>query len=447
MAEFLRDIAAKYRFEDIRRDVFVTRFHPQNKRRRNQVLAEEVYRNGEVVDRGQSFQYQLSEICRTLQDNGCPIISTTRGQRPEGQRSPWEQAFDWLWEEKYHNWLSERRMIIPEVRRVLEERECYQALLQPGALVRIQAPENMGKTRLLKKVIEQITEQGYRHLIFDFKLLEYSVFSDISKFSQCFCAGVAHKLDLSNQLDEYWDDYLACNLNSTMYFQNYLLTQDTNPLVLMLKNVDKVFEHPEIAADFCGLLRGWHDQARSGDRSSEIWQRLRIVISHSTDLYSCLNIRSSPLSNVGVFIELHDFTLEQVQDLAQQCGLTWDANQVRQLMDMVAGRPKLIDDALKNIAQGKITLEEFVQTVATERGIYSHYLRDLLGRVQRNQDLVSALREVVISSKPIQLEPIQASKLYSMGLVKRESNFYVIPSCELYRQYFSHVLNLYACIN
>ena len=52
---------------------------------------------------------------------------------------------------------------------------------------------------------------------------------------------------------------------------------------------------------------------------------------------------------------------------------------------------------------------------------------------------MQALTRVVLSPNPVELEPVQAFKLQSMGLV-RGQNHGVIPSCTLYRQYFSDCL-------
>ncbi len=43
------------------------------------------------------------------------------------------------------------------------------------------------------------------------------------------------------------------------------------------------------------------------------WQRLRLIIVHSKEVYIPLNINQSPF-NVGLGIELPEFNLEQVKD-------------------------------------------------------------------------------------------------------------------------------------
>lgn len=80
---------------------------------------------------------------------------------------------------------------------------------------------------------------------------------------------VGRQLKLENQLNDYWDsDILGSNDNCTVYFEEYLLTEIDNPVVLALDNVDKIFVYTEVIEDFFGMLRSWHEKAKI----LEIWQ-------------------------------------------------------------------------------------------------------------------------------------------------------------------------------
>jgi DNA-binding CsgD family transcriptional regulator len=342
---------------------------------------------------------------------------------------------------KYHNQQTnniDKRQLYIE--RVPDEDRCYQEIIKPGGLVRIKAPEGFGKTSFLENLIYRVRTLDYRSLSIDFNIsADRETFSNLHRFSRSFCAVISRELNLPNKLDEYWDEMLSCNYNVTTYFQKYLLVESSNPLVLALNHVDKVFEHP-IAIDFCNLLRGWHDRARSGEHTSEIWQRLRLIVVHSTDVYRSLNISSSPLANVGTIIQLPEFTAAQVIDLAGRYELDWNATEVERLMELVGGHPYLVDVALKNIAGDVISLEEFLKTASTESGIYSNYLRRLLEQIKEHPELVTALNKAVTASQPVRLEPVETFKLYGMGLINLEGNSSKFR-CQLYRQYFSDRLD------
>jgi hypothetical protein len=112
-------------------------------------------------------------------------------------------------------------------------------------------------------------------------------------------------------------------VSCTTYFQAYLLEQIDSPLALALDEVDRIFQYPAIAKDFFPLLRTWHEEAKN----LEMWQQLRVVVAHSTEVYIPLKINQSPF-NVGLPVELLEWNQKQVQDLARCHGLDWSADQV-----------------------------------------------------------------------------------------------------------------------
>jgi len=314
------------------------------------------------------------------------------------------------------------------------ESDCYQEILQPGALIRIKAPQQMGKTWLMEKLLEQVALQGYRTVSLSLKLADSRIhFTNLDKFLRWLCTNASRQLGLLSHLDDYWDEEgLGSKVSCTTYVEEYLLGQADTPLVLCLDDVDLVFPYPEIYEDFFALLRSWHEKAKS---RKNLWTRLRLVVIHSTEVYIRLNLDQSPF-NVGVPIELLEFSQQQVQDLAQQHGLDWDAAQVKQLMKMVEGYPYLVQQALTHIkTHQNTTLDELLATAATESGIYGNHLRHRLLNLQQHPELTLALKEVVTATGSVRLEPIQAYKLHSLGLVKLQGNE-VIPRCSLYRQYF-----------
>ncbi|HEY9711119.1 MAG TPA: AAA-like domain-containing protein, partial [Oculatellaceae cyanobacterium] len=238
---------------------------------------------------------------------------------------------------------------------------CYETILQPGALIRIKASKQMGKTSLMARILQQARAQELKTVTLSLQLADATVFTDLTRFLQWFCAIVTRSLGLPNQLAEYWDDIFGSNYNCTDYFESYLLAEIDSPVVLALDEVDVVFNYPEIATDFFGLLRTWYEKAKYGDESSIIWQKMRLLVVHSTEVYIPLNINQSPF-NVGLSVELPEFTREQVQDLANRHELDWTVEQVERLMALVGGNPYLVQVALHHISGENITLDQLLET-------------------------------------------------------------------------------------
>ncbi|HEY9800773.1 MAG TPA: AAA-like domain-containing protein [Leptolyngbyaceae cyanobacterium] len=310
------------------------------------------------------------------------------------------------------------------------ESRCYEEIFKPGSLIRIKAPRQMGKTSLMARILHQASQQNYLTVPLTFQLADGKVFADLDKFLRWFCASVGRRLRIPNKLTDYWDEIFGSKDNCTAYFEEYLLTEINQPLVLGLDKVDCVFDYPKIAADFFGLLRAWHEDGKN----REIWKKLRLVVVHSTEVDIPLNINQSPF-NVGLPIELREFNSQQVLDLAKRHGLNWSLTQVEQLMSMIGGHPYLVRVALYQIARKDITLDSLLETAPTEAGLYGDHLRLHLLKLEEHPELAAAMKKVVAASSPVRLESREWFKLQSMGLLKLQGND-VMPRCNLYRQYF-----------
>jgi transcriptional regulator with XRE-family HTH domain len=316
------------------------------------------------------------------------------------------------------------------VERDFIESECYKTILQPGALIRVLAPRRMGKSSLMARILQTATEQHYQTVIIDFQLADREIFQDLDKFLRWFCANVGLGLQLSNQIAEYWDELFGSQVSCKMYFEQYLLPSATQPIVLALDDIDRLFAYPKLAGDFFGLLRTWHEEAKNRD----IWRKLRLVVLHSTEMYIPLSANKSPF-NVGLAIKLPPFDNDQVQNLASRQGLNWPAFSTEQLTAFVNGNPYLVRVALYQIGRGEVTLEQVLQASAISEGIYSDHLQRELWHLQQEPELLAAFVQVVKSSKPVELDLVAASKLKSIGLINLQGNLATV-SCELYQQYF-----------
>ncbi|MDX2212422.1 MAG: AAA-like domain-containing protein [Oculatellaceae cyanobacterium bins.114] len=125
------------------------------------------------------------------------------------------------------------------------EANCYEAILKPGALIRIKAPRQMGKTSLMSRILRHGADQDCLSISLSFQLADAAIFANLNQCLRWFCASVGRRLRLPNKLAEYWDEeILGSKDNCTAYFEEYLLAEISAPLVLGLDEVDMVFEYP-----------------------------------------------------------------------------------------------------------------------------------------------------------------------------------------------------------
>ena len=232
-------------------------------------------------------------------------------------------------------------------------------------------------------------------------------------------------------LDEYWDEDLGSKISCTLYFQEYLLESINTPLVLALDEVNHIFEHPKVAKDFLPLLRSWYEEAKR----LAIWQKLRLIVVHSTEIYVPLQLNQSPF-NVGLPVQLDSFSQSEVKQLAQRYGLDWtEGEEARQLMTMVGGHPALVNLALYHLSRREITLSQLLETAPTGLEIFAPHLQRHWATLQEQPELAEAFDTVLNATEPVPLDPILTHKLSSMGLIKL-SGTQTLASCELYRRYF-----------
>lgn len=310
------------------------------------------------------------------------------------------------------------------------ENDCYEAIVKPAALIRVKAPRQMGKTSLMSRILHYASHQDHQVACLNFQSADAEFLTNLDRFLQWFCASISWELNFEDKLDTYWKGILGSKNKCTNYFQRYLLAEITTPLVLGLDEVDQIFQHPEIATDFFGLLRAWHERGKN----EALWKKLKLVIVHSKEVYIPLNINQSPF-NVGLPIELPELNHVQVLDLVERHNVELSLAQVEQLMTMVGGHPYLVRVALYNIARGRMTLEKLLEVAPTEEGPYYDHLRRHLCNLEENVQLVAAVKQVVAANSPVEIRTAEAFKLRSMGLVKFQGNA-VMPLCDLYCQYF-----------
>lgn len=314
------------------------------------------------------------------------------------------------------------------------EELAYQEIIKPGSLLRLKAPREMGKSSLMLRILDRANQLGYHTVSLDFQEVDEAKFTDLDQFLRYFAVRVSHSLNIEPNLDEYWDEDIGSKVSCSVYFRNYLLPSINRPLILALNEVNKIFEYPSLAREFLPLLRSWYETAKQ----TEIWQKIRLVVIYSTEVYVPFNLNQSPF-NVGLPLKLPEFTPVQVEDLSQRYHLDqWTSHDTEKLINLVGGHPILVQLAFYHLASQEMSLDVLYQEAETAGGIYLHHLRHLLEILQADLGLVEAFKQVIMTDESLSLPSITAYKLESLGLIK--INGCVQIRNHLYRQYFHREL-------
>ncbi|NJM49306.1 MAG: hypothetical protein HC860_26590 [Alkalinema sp. RU_4_3] len=170
---------------------------------------------------------------------------------------------------------------------------CYEEVLRPGRLIRIRAPQMFGKTSLLYRILSVAQKKGYRTISLNLRDdMDTAAKESLGTFLTWFCQVIMTHLKLP--IATLPKDKTGC----TDYFEDKILPEIDGPLVIALDDVEVLFDYPDIAQEFFAMLRGWHEKSKDPG-VGELWDKLRLIIVHSTDAYIKFDQAQSPFNNVG----------------------------------------------------------------------------------------------------------------------------------------------------
>ena len=315
------------------------------------------------------------------------------------------------------------------IERTRLEQICGDIIQSPGALLQIRGPRQVGKTLLMAKTA---TQSGLTTVILNLKLADRAILQSLSGFLQWLYQASVQTLNFTDApLPD--DDSFSC----TAAFQG-LLDRLEEPLVLALDDTDALLKEPHIAIDFLQLLRSWHEQAHYGHDPSDIWQRLRVILVHNSEIY--LSQWDTPLPlEFGTVIDVPNFTQAQVHQLAERYSLERADAIADKLVHFLNGKPSLTQLALHHLSTYQTPIDQLTSSYLSPDSIFAEHLLYYLSLLQQHPDLLDSFQQVVQADQPVLLPPLQAYKLSRLGLTLGQGQL-AVPLCHLYRVYFSHVL-------
>ena len=252
-----------------------------------------------------------------------------------------------------------------------------------------------------------------------------------SKLLPYLASKIAKELNLTLKPNDAWDEMLGATDNLTYYLEQALLDQSDAPIVFAFDEVDNLFKY-ELRNSFFGMIRAWHNRRamHSG------WNRLNLLIAHSTEPALFIDdINQSPF-NVGKVIRLGDFTPAEISRLNELNGTPLQSpEELVSLANLLSGQPYLIRQAFYCLRTTIPSLADLRRVAANEDGPFGDHLRRLLWNLQRAPKMQTAVLQV-LKGRGCQSEPV-FQRLRAAGLVSGEARSTVRIRCDLYREYFS----------
>jgi len=322
------------------------------------------------------------------------------------------------------------------------QKKCYRNI-NNGDSFRIKGSKGMGKTELLKHLINYAHNQQYLTISIDFSSAPDEIFNDLRVFHNWVFNQIILGLFPNNEFatyDQNYDNNYDPNTNASSYLMKVLNQIQNRRLLLALDNADRLFTST-IRDDVGGLWRSWCD---NGIGNQEIRQNMMMIIAHATDKYPDYNINQSPFQGIPS-ITLLDWDQYKIREIAtQQYNLTITDTDIQILMSLIGGHPRLIEIAMEYLHYEDSNINYLVNEIATTD---ESPFRDYLDEILRHLEKLPTLRDVYqrISSGYAQLEGINLSSvdkyhLQAMGLIRYENGI-PIPKYQIYQEYFKNRLN------
>ena len=98
--------------------------------------------------------------------------------------------------------------------------------------------------------------------------------------------------------------------------------------------------------------------------------------------------------------------------------------------------PTITQLCLFYLAQGELTVEDLSSEAIAHHQIFNSYLRRQLQLIEQDSALLQAMEEVARNPAGVELPLQMTYRLQGLGAVALKERL-TVPSCELYRQYFS----------
>jgi len=298
----------------------------------------------------------------------------------------------------------------------------HTALSLRPMIVLVKGARQIGKTSLLVRGVEQIRRRDARMVYVDLQSFERQKLRTQREFFSTLSRIFARELGLGITMDDIYDERDGPNKN----FENFLFRHALeSPVMWFMDEVDRLFDF-DFYTDVFSLMRSWHNRRPIHPELGN----LTLILSYATETHLLIeDVYQSPF-NVGVKVEIEDFTPEQIEVLNERVGRPLrTAQDVQKFVSLVGGHPHLACRGLSWIANERRTIEDFGRQASSDGGLFGTHLRGLL-KLSQNAEQVNVIREL-LNGQPCRNNDVFLH-LRSAGVVLGDDSSNMRMRCEIY---------------
>ena len=301
-----------------------------------------------------------------------------------------------------------------------------------GDTLVIKGARQNGKSSLLARAQALCLKEGRRAIYLDLQQLDAGHLASLDTLLRALAKRIAKALRTEVTVEEVWDEDLGAKESFVDFLETAVLAPTTEPVLLALDEVDRVFDQP-YRGDFFAAVRGWHNNRAI----RPVWDHLHLAIAHATDPTLWIDDLSQSPFNVGERLHLPGFTAAQIAELDRRHGNPLGAAEAAEdLRQLVGGQPYLVRRALYVLVTDRIPLAQLRAIAGDDRGPFGDHLRQRLWALTRPEShaALQALKEVLNTGQCS--DELAFQRLQAAGLVEGVDRRQAQPACDLYRDYF-----------
>lgn len=309
------------------------------------------------------------------------------------------------------------------------DRQLQRQLVSPGTTTTIQAGRQTGKTSLLMHAIHTYQPDNKQVIYLDFQLIDESNQDDLTSFLRLLSGAISEQLELKWEVvDRYWQTARNPAQTFNRFLQAEVLQHLDREILLAIDEADVLLD-AGFRKHFFALLRAW-DSRRAFDAN---WRKLSLIMVISTHPYLLIDdVNLSPF-NVGLTIQLKDFTLEQVADLNQRHGNPLKPGDISTLVALVGGQPYLVRQAYYTLVSEGLSLTDLLAVASSPEGPFGKHLLFYSHSLKKSPALMTAFLQVLREQKVP--DEMLLERLSAVGLIQRQDRKWK-ARCGLYEQFF-----------
>ena len=302
------------------------------------------------------------------------------------------------------------------------------SIVKNGETVTIRASRQTGKSSLLARGIHHAHPTA-NIVYIDLQSVEHEAFESADQFLNYFARTITRKLRLDTTVvNKIWQDALGPQDKLVKVMEEYILPTSGQQIILAMDEADRLLTVP-FHSDFFALMRSWHNH-RAID---PLWNTLNLAMVIATEPYLLISNPNQSPFNVGVKLNLEDFSREQVEDLNHRHRDPVQEKDMESFFDLLTGHPYLTRKAFYLLVSEHWTWENLYKRAAGDQGPFADHLRRQLWFIQEDTALQESLRQVLYANKSDNDKVLW--RLLRAGLVKGNGDLYYCR-CGLYEKYF-----------